>query len=201
MRPAALLLNVLVAGIATAQFQRAHSLSWRLLLPFAASSVPLAFVGGMLSLPATLYRRLVGGALLVAAVRLAMLRKSDSLPAAPPALAVALVVGAAIGLLSGLTGVGGAIFLSPLLLLLRWADPRATAGVSAAFVLVNSIAALLGDLRGVARVPLAIAAWAPLAAGGGLLGARLGTRRLAGATLRRVLAVVLVVAGLKLMLT
>jgi uncharacterized membrane protein YfcA len=111
-----------------------------------------------------------------------------------------LVFGAGLGLLSGLTGVGGGIFLSPLLLFLGWADVRKTAGVSVAFILVNSAAGLLGHLASVNNVPHEIVWWAPAALLGGIIGAELGSRRLAPLTMRRLLSVVLIVAGVKMLL-
>jgi uncharacterized protein len=106
-----------------------------------------------------------------------------------------------IGLLSGLTGVGGGIFLSPLLLFLGWADVKKTAGISVAFILVNSAAGLLGHLASVKNVPHEIVWWAPAALVGGIIGAELGSRRLEPVTMRRLLSVVLIVAGLKMLLT
>lgn len=199
MRPTALTLNVLVAGIATVQFYRAGYFSWRTFLPFAVASIPLAFVGGMIHLSTSVYKPLVGLVLLFAAYRLWLdaREKSSAAPAMPPT-PVALSVGAGIGLLSGLTGVGGGIFLSPLLLLMNWADVRRTAAVSAAFVLVNSVAGLAGNIVAVRRLPGAIFVWGAAAVVGGVVGSELGRRRLATLTLRRLLSLVLVIAGLKL---
>ncbi|HYN85345.1 MAG TPA: sulfite exporter TauE/SafE family protein [Pyrinomonadaceae bacterium] len=199
MRPTALTLNVLVAGIATVQFYRAGYFSWRTFLPFAVASIPLAYVGGMIHLSTSVYKPLVGLVLLFAAYRLWLdaSAKTSAPPRMPPT-PVALSVGAGIGLLSGLTGVGGGIFLSPLLLLMNWADVRRAAAVSAAFVLVNSVAGLAGNVAGVRRLPGAIFAWGAAAVVGGVIGSELGRRRLATLTLRRLLSVVLVVAGLKL---
>lgn len=199
MRPTALVLNILVAGIATVQFYRAGYFSWRTFWPFAVTSIPLAFVGGMVTLPTTVYKPLVGLVLLFAAYRLWLkAREHASDSAQMPSLPVAASVGACIGLLSGLTGVGGGIFLSPLLLLMGWAEVRRTAAVSAAFVLANSIAGLAGNISSVGRLPNAIFAWGVAAVVGGVIGSELGRRRFATLTLRRLLAVVLVIAGLKL---
>jgi uncharacterized membrane protein YfcA len=199
MRPTALTLNVLVAAVATAQFYRAGYFSWRTFLPFAGASVPLAFVGGMIHLSTSVYRPLVGLVLLFAAYRLWLNeREKSSAPPEMPPTYLALSVGAGIGLLSGLTGVGGGIFLSPLLLLMNWAEVRRTAAVSAAFVLVNSIAGLAGNIAGVRRLPGAIFVWGIAAAVGAVAGSELGRRRLATLTLRRLLSVVLIIAGLKL---
>jgi hypothetical protein len=201
MKPAALVLNVLVASIATVRFYRAGYFSWFTLWPFVAASIPMSFVGGAIHLPSDVYRPIVGAVLLFAAARLAVstYRGAAAAERRAPVWAAGLA-GAIIGLLSGLTGTGGGIFLSPLLLLMGWADMRHTAGVSAAFVLANSIAGLAGNVASVRYLPAEIALWAPVAAAGGLIGAELGSRRLAPATLRYLLAVVLVVAGGKMIL-
>ena len=204
MKPSALVLNILVASIATVQFARAGRVSWSALWPFAGGSIPFAFLGGALHLPGTIYKPLVGAVLLFAAGRLfwytfrETARQTRGIRNLPPVPAV--VAGAVIGLLAGLTGTGGGIFLSPLLLLTGWAEIRETAGVSVAFILVNSVAGLAGNLTSVQQVPASVLVWAAAAATGGLVGARLGSRRLAGTTLRRLLALVLAIAGTKLLL-
>jgi uncharacterized membrane protein YfcA len=113
---------------------------------------------------------------------------------------LAIVFGAVLGLLSGLTGVGGGIFLSPLLLWLGWADVKRTAGVSVVFILVNSVAGLLGHIQSLKDIPAQIPWWAGAALVGGWIGSELGSRRLAPMTMRRLLAVVLLIAGVKLLL-
>lgn len=199
MRPAALVLNLIVAAIGAFRFARAGHFQWRLFWPFAAASIPFAFLGGAITLPDVVYRRVLGLVLLFAAYRLwRVFRGSEAKLHAPP-LAAALLWGAAIGTLSGLTGVGGGIFLSPLLLLAHWAEPKPTAAVSAAFIWVNSLAGLLGKPASLAALPSGITLWALAAAVGGIVGAGLGSRRLPSLVLRRLLAVVLVVAGGKLL--
>lgn len=201
MKPTALVLNLVVATVGTIRFARAGCFSWNVFWPFALLSIPLAFFGGRMTLPVQTYRIILGVVLLFAAWRLAFKQstcppgeqKSISLP-------LALPLGAAIGLLSGLTGVGGGIFLSPLLLFLGWADVRRTAGVSVAFILVNSLSGLLGHWASVKSLPHEIVWWAPAALVGGLIGSELGSRRLTPMTMRRLLAVVLVVAGVKMLL-
>jgi len=202
MKPTALVLNLVVATVGTIRFARAGHFAWNVFWPFALLSIPCAFLGGWLKLPISAYKILLGCVLLFAAWRLAF-KQSAHAPAEgkPIPLFPALAVGAGLGLLSGLTGVGGGIFLSPLLLFLGWADVRKTAGVSVAFILVNSASGLLGHLASVKNVPPEIIWWAPAALAGGLIGAELGSRRLAPMTMRRVLSVVLVVAGVKMLLT
>jgi hypothetical protein len=199
MKPTALCLNILVASIATYQFARAGCFSWQLFWPFAVASVPAAYIGGAITLPGEYYRPLVGTVLLVAAIRLLLAKQPIvEQEVKQPRLIVCLVSGAGIGLLSGLTGTGGGIFLTPLLLFMGWAETKQSSGVSAAFILVNSVAALLGLFSSWQHLPSAIPLWAAAAVTGGLLGSYYGSRRLQSMTLRRLLALVLVVAGLKL---
>src|SRR5918993_1352480 len=200
MRPTALALNILVATIATVRYARAGQLDWRTLWPFALASVPAAFLGGMLHLPTTLYRPLVGVILLLAALELvrsarrSAAREVDA-PQSDVPVVPALLIGAGIGLLSGLTGTGGGIFLSPVLLFLGWAQTRKTSGVSAAFILLHSVAALAGTTFAVSALPPAIPLWLLAATVGALLGTQLGTRLLPIPALRYTLSLVLVVAG------
>lgn len=204
MKSTALILNLFVATIGTIRFVRAGCFSWNLFWPFAVFSVPCAFIGGFWKLPGQTYRIILGLVLLFAAFRLAIKqsahapREPNSIPLTP-----ALLIGVPIGFLSGLVGVGGGIFLSPILLLLGWADVRRTAGVSVVFILVNSAAGLLGSLaaKNVLVVRHEISWWIPAALLGGLIGSELGSRRLTPMTMRRMLAAVLVVAGLKMLLT
>ena len=203
MKPTALALNVLVASIATAKFARAGCFSWSLLWPFAIASVPMSFIGGAVSLPANIYNPIVGVIMLVAAYLLYYTAPSDApiaIPGRSMPLPSALISGAGIGLLSGLTGTGGGIFLTPLLLFTNWAGAKEAAGVSSAFILVNSLAGLAGNVSAIKALPAAVPYWAVAAAIGGLIGAELGSRHLGNLALRRLLTVVLVVAGVKLLL-
>lgn len=202
MKPTALSLNILVAVIATTRFARAGAFSWPLFWPLALASIPCAYLGGRLTLPAAWYQPLVGTVLLYAAwYSFRGAREALAPRPTPPPRAGLLAVGAALGLLSGLTGVGGGIFLSPLLLACRWAPVRVIAGVSAAFILANSVAGLLGLLSRAPVLPAALPYWALAAVLGGYVGAGLGSRRLGNPALRRLLALVLVIAGIKMIVT
>ncbi len=194
MRPAALLLNVGVATVASITYIRAGAFSWRTLLPFAIASVPMSFVGGSLVLPPEIYKPVIGIVLVLAAIRLlAGAGKAPTARAMPVPLALA--AGALIGLASGLTGIGGGIFLTPLLLFTGWETPRAAAGISAAFILLNSIAALLGQPVALSALPPVMPVWALCAIVGGWIGAEYGSRTLNAVWTRRGLAVVLLVAA------
>jgi uncharacterized membrane protein YfcA len=172
-------------------------------LPFLAGSIPMAFVGGALTLPPGLYKPLAGIVLLVAAGRLFMTAARAAASEEPeprvPALP-AVASGGVIGLVSGLVGTGGGIFLTPLLLFARWAGARAAAGMSSAFILGNSISGLAGNVASVQALPSALPLWLGAVAAGGLIGSEIGTRRLGTMGLRRALSMVLVVAALKLIL-
>jgi uncharacterized membrane protein YfcA len=201
MRPTALALNILVASVVTLRFHLAGQVRWRAVLPFLIGSVPLAFVGGALTLPPGIYKPLAGLVLLVAAGRLFMTAGRAAATEEPeprvPALP-AVASGGAIGFLSGLVGTGGGIFLTPLLLFARWSGARAAAGMSSAFILGNSISGLLGNVTSVQALPPQIPLWLGSVAIGGLIGSEIGARRLGTVGLRRALSGVLVVAGLKL---
>jgi uncharacterized protein len=198
MKPAALVMNLAVAGMGTLRFASASLVPWRLLLPLCAGSVPAAYAGGLIQIPTHAHRLLLGAVLLFAAVRLAMRSRTAELRP-PPGAPVLVVIGIVFGFVAGLTGVGGGIFLSPLLILAQWEDPRRTAGASAVFILANSAAGLAGHLAAGGVVPAVAAPLTAVALAGGLLGSWLGAKRLVPLTLRRLLAVVLVVAGVKLL--
>jgi uncharacterized membrane protein YfcA len=199
MKPTALALNILVAGVATFKFYRAGLFKWGLFWPFAVASIPAAFVGGAVMLPARWYKIVVGVVLLYAAVWMFLsAMRPISKETHPPPLRAALIAGLAIGFLSGLTGVGGGIFLSPLLLRMGWAETRVTSGVAAPFILVNSIAGLLGHIASVSRLPPSVPVWGAAALIGGWIGASYGSKRAPVPVLRQLLSLVLVVAGAKL---
>lgn len=208
LRPTALSLNILVASIALVRFARAKAFTPSLFWPFVLASVPCAFIGGLIELDPTVYKVGLGVVLLVAAYRLFMHQPKggvETIRTLP--IAAALVIGSVIGLVSGLIGVGGGIFLSPILLLAHWATARQTAGITAAFILANSIAGLLGVMMGSLQgdapfpiQPIPIAVWGAAVALGGFVGSGIGSRRLGHIALRRMLAVVLFIAAGKMFL-
>ena len=196
-RPSALVLNLFVASIAACQFWRAGHFSWSVFWPFAVGSIPMAFIGGMIHLPTHIYKAVLGIVLLFAAFRLAWSFSKD-VKVEPPKLWLALLAGAVIGLLSGLVGVGGGIFLTPLLLLMNWSETKTAAGVSALFILVNSAAGLAGNYSQVSLLPTEVWFWIVAAIIGGTIGSLLGAKRFESLLLRRVLASVLLMAAVKL---
>jgi len=201
MKPTALTLNILVATIATFQFYRSGFFSWDKFWPFAVSSIPFAFIGGAMSLQSNTYKQIVGLVLLFAACHFFRQRRTEITHMSKPVpVPLAMISGAGIGLLSGTVGVGGGIFLTPLILLMGWAGTKQTAAVSAAFILLNSIAGLAGHMISVKSLPSEIYFWAFAAMLGGIIGSGFGSRRFSNATLYSLLAVVLVIAGVKFIL-
>jgi uncharacterized membrane protein YfcA len=201
IRPTALVLNVLVSVVVSLRFYRAGHFSWRLFVPFAVLSVPATFLGGSITLSPFVFSRLLGALLLIASVPFFFRRDSISQEISKPRLPVALLAGAAIGLLSGLTGVGGGILITPLLLNLRWADPKPAAAVSAVFIFLNSVAALLGHLGTVWSLPSHLPLFALAAVFGGAIGSQLGSAHLSSSAIYRILGAILSIAGLKLIYT
>lgn len=200
IRPTALVLNILVATIGSFQFWRAGHFSWKLFWPFALLSVPAAYLGGYLQPSASILRILIGIVLLFSAARL-FFRKRDPEQTTPPSKPIAVGVGAGLGLLSGLTGTGGGIFLTPLILFCKWAVIRQAAAVSALFILVNSIGGLVGYFTATHSMPTLGIYLAIPAIIGGTIGSYLGSKRLPPRGIAIFLAIVLTIAGCKLILT
>src|SRR5213594_2755822 len=200
IRPTALVLNILVASIGAFQFWRAGHFCWKLFWPFALLSIPAAYVGGYLQPSAAFLRILIGIVLLFSAARL-VVRRSDPPQTFPPSRPVAISVGAGLGFLAGLTGTGGGIFLTPLLLFCRWAHIRQAAAVSALFILVNSISGLAGYFTAVHSIPSLGVVLGGAAIIGGIFGSHLGSRHFPVRTISLLLAVVLTIAGIKLIFT
>src|SRR5436190_9521426 len=200
IRPTALVLNILVASIGAFQFWRAGHFSWKLFWPFALLSIPAAYIGGYLQPSAAFLRILIGIVLLFSAARL-VVRGSDPPQTFPPSRPVAISVGASLGFLAGLTGTGGGIFLTPLLLFCRWAHIRQAAAVSALFIWVNSIAGLVGYFTKIHSIPSLGLVLAAAAVVGGIIGSNLGSKRFAVRVISLFLATVLLIAGIKLIFT
>jgi uncharacterized protein len=197
IKPAALTLNIFVASVTAWQFRRAGHFSWSLFWPLAAASVPLAFTGGYIHLPVHIFRIIIGIVLLYSAARF-LLRTLPDAETHPPSKPVAAAVGGVLGFFSGLTGVGGGIFLTPILLFMRWARTKTASGVSAMFILVNSVAGLSGSYASMGNIPLVTIPFIATALTGGIIGSYFGSRRFSTALIKRMLAIVLIIAGIKL---
>ncbi|MEK6407170.1 MAG: sulfite exporter TauE/SafE family protein [Acidobacteriota bacterium] len=197
IKPAALVLNILVASLTAWQFWKAGHFSWRLFWPFAVLSAPFAFLGGYVNLPTQAFKILVGLVLLYSAARFLIETGRDHEPT-EPSRPIAISVGAGLGLLSGLTGTGGGIFLTPLVIFMRWARTKTASAVSALFILVNSISGLLGNISSTKQLPFFALPMAVAAVAGGAAGSYLGSRQFSPGFIKKLLAIVLTIAGVKL---
>lgn len=201
MKPTALLLNLFVSLTSFIQFYRGRHFNWKLFLPFAITSVPMAYIGGLVTVDDNIYKKILGILLIIpivrflffANIRVEELRKSNFI--------LSLLIGAAIGFLSGLIGIGGGIILSPVLLLLKWSDMKQTAAISALFIFVNSLAGLAGQFKNGISFSPDMYAYVAVAFIGGLCGAYFGSLKLKQNFLKYLLAVVLIVAAYKLLFT
>lgn len=198
IKPVALMLNIAVSLIAFIQFYRSGFFNKKLFIPLAIASVPAAYAGGLLSIDPHLYKQLLGGLLFISAVRLAMPLKKEVLVVQQFNIVLVVMIGASIGFLSGMIGIGGGIILSPLLILVRYSDVKTTSGISALFIFVNSIAGLLGQMKQGIEFSSSMSVMIAVAIAGGLIGSYIGARQLNISMLKKVLAVVLFIASLKL---
>jgi len=198
MRPTALVLNLLVSAMGSIRYARAGLFRWRTLWPFLLGAFPAAFVGGMIHVPSEVYRPIMGVVLLFSGVRMLWpgeLRAVHDWH--DPPVWLAILAGAGLGLLAGLTGTGGGIFLSPLLLFMAWSAPKPASGVVAVFILANSASGLAGNLAAVGSLPSELPLYAAAVLAGGLVGTTLGIR-LPTKWVLRALGIVLLVASAKL---
>ncbi len=199
MRPTALALNLIVAGFATWRYARSGQINWRLLSAFVVCAAPAAFIGGGLRISPDVYRPLIGLILWAAAARMIWQPEQVArIEPTPPRLGLTIPVGAGLGLLAGLTGTGGGIFLSPLIILFGWENARRTSGVAAGFIFLNSLAGLAGNVTAVRALPPELPWLVVAVACGALVGTWLGTARLPRQRLLQGLGIVLVIAGAKL---
>lgn len=199
MRPTALVLNIFVSSIAFYSFYRGGYFRFKLLLPFIITSLPFAFLGGMLSINPNIYKIILGLFLLVAVARMFFKPQNNNRETKPINQPLALGIGAILGFLSGLIGIGGGIILSPILILLRWADLKQTAAVSAAFIIINSVSGLLGQSTNSLNLAPQSAIMLVSAILGGITGSYLGSAKASSRFFLMALSSVLVFASIKLL--
>jgi len=199
MKPTALSLNVLVATIATVKYLRADCFSWPLFWPFALVSIPFAYLGGQLNPPAVYYNPIIGAVLIYAAWRIIKDANKPVYAPKPPHTPSIILSGAGLGFLSGLTGIGGGIFLSPLLIAFQWVEIKKISGITSAFILVNSVAGLIGFLTSsTPHLPDGLPFWAAAAAFGGFIGASYGSKHFGNPVTKYLLGLILLAAGIKM---
>jgi len=201
MKPTALFLNLFVSLTAFIQYYRGNHFKKEIFIPIALASIPFAFLGGMLSIDDHLYKKILGILLLLPIVRFFFFKNVEDDRLVPPVKWISILLGAIIGLLSGMIGIGGGIILSPILILLLWTNQKQTAAISAAFIFVNSLAGLGGMLTQGITLTSNMILYIVIAFSGGLLGAYLGSKKFNQDVLKYVLATVLIVAAYKLLFT
>ena len=198
MKPTALLLNLFVAGIAFYHYYKAGYFNKKLFLSFAVASIPLAFLGGLIEVDASIYKKILGILLIFAILKMLNIFGKESSYIKELKLWQGLIVGAVIGFFSGLIGIGGGIILTPVILLFHWGKMKEAAAVSALFIWVNSAAGLTGQISSgviISNQSFILVAFALV---GGFLGSYYGSKKFNNKKLRRLLAIVLIIAAIKL---
>ena len=199
IKPTALVLNIIVSSYTSFKYIRAKLFDLKLYLPLAVGAIPMSFLGGSITLPEDVYKPIVGLILLFAGIMF-LFQLAPKLQGEPkhPHIAISILTGALIGLLSGLTGTGGGIFLSPLILFFGWTSVKGASGTAALFILTNSVFGLLGHISSVSNLPDALWIYAIAVVIGALIGTRLGIKQFSNDGVRRALGLVLIIASLKL---
>ena len=201
MKPTALILNLFVSLSSFILFYKGGHFKWKIFLPFIITSIPLSFIGGAMSLDAQVYKKILGVLLLIPVARFFLYPNTADKDLKATHIGISLLVGGTIGFLSGLIGIGGGILLSPFLLLANWTNQKQTAAISAVFIFVNSVAGLAGQISKGYRADLQIVNFIAIAFVGGLIGAWMGSLRLNQQVLKTTLAIVLLLASIKLLVT
>ncbi len=201
MKPSALLLNVFVSGISFYQYYRSNHFNFRLFWPFSLASFPAAFIGAMIPLQDSSYKKILGICLIFSVLRLTLFGWKDETSTENKELKIwlGLLIGAIIGLVSGMIGIGGGIILSPVILLLHWGKMKETAAVSALFIFVNSIAGLIAVISSGTQIPNSAYPLLGVAIAGGIGGSYLGSKKFDFKILKYLLAIVLMIAAIKLL--
>ncbi|WP_033410808.1 sulfite exporter TauE/SafE family protein [Segetibacter koreensis] len=201
MKPTALMLNLFVSLTSFIQYYRGKHFKWKIFVPLAIASIPMSFIGGLLVLDGTIYKKILGLLLLIPVVRFLIFKNPKIDETKKPDIILSLVIGGSIGLLSGMIGIGGGIILSPIILLLKWTDQKQTAAISAMFIFVNSLAGLTGQLTKGIHFSADMYWYVIIAFAGGLCGAYFGALRFKQTILKNILASVLLLAAYKLLFT
>ena len=201
MKPTALLLNLFVSSVSFIQFYRGGHFNWKIFLPFAITSVPLAYLGGLITVDDNIYKKILGILLIIPIIRFLFFANIKVEDIKKSNIFLSLLIGAVIGFLSGLIGIGGGIILSPVLLLLKWTDMKQTAAISALFIFVNSLSGLAGQFTKGINFSPDMYGYVAVAFAGGICGAYFGSLKLNQNLLKYVLAIVLIIASYKLLFT
>jgi uncharacterized membrane protein YfcA len=199
IKPTALVLNIIVSSYTSIRYISAKLFDLKLYIPLAVGAIPIAFLGGSIDLPSDVYKPIVGAILFFAGIMfLFQLNPQETREPKHPPVAISVLTGAVIGLLSGLTGTGGGIFLSPLIIFFAWTSVKGASGTAALFILTNSVFGLLGHISSVSELPDALWLFAIAVIVGALIGTRLGIKQFSNEMVKRALGAVLIIASTKL---
>ncbi len=201
MKPTALILNLFVSLTSFIQFYRGEHFKWKIFMPLALASIPMAFLGGLIIMEASIYKKILGSLLFIPVIRFLFFANIPDSELKKSNVLLSVIIGSLIGFLSGLIGIGGGIILSPILLLLKWTNQKQTAAISALFIFVNSLSGLAGQLTKGINFSPDMLSYVSIAFAGGLCGAYLGALKFNQNILKNTLAVVLMMAGWKLIFT
>lgn len=199
MRSSSLILNIFVSFISFYQYYKGGYFKWKLFWPFIITSIPASFIGAIITLDAFAYKKILAVLLILPILRLLGIIGKESDTIKELNLFWALIIGAIIGLLSGMIGIGGGILLSPIILLLHWGNMKQTAAISALFIFVNSISGLAGLISKGITIDNYIFIWVLIAVTGGIAGAYFGRKQFSNKILKSILAFVLLIASIKLL--
>ena len=198
IKPTALSLNIIVSSYTSYQFIKAKFYDIKLAIPLLIGAIPAAFIGGYINLPSVIYKPIVGVMLLYSAYRFITVKKEDEKPTVQYKIFYAVITGIIIGFLAGLTGTGGGIFLSPLIIFAGWTTTKGASGTVAIFIFFNSLFGLMGNITSLAAIPPTLALYGGVALFGGIIGSRIGIHYFQHTAIKRTLGLVLLIAGLKL---
>tara|TARA_B100000212_G_scaffold327670_1_gene291166 strand:- start:2983 stop:3723 length:741 start_codon:yes stop_codon:yes gene_type:complete len=199
IKPTALSLNIIVSSYTSYQFVRAKFYDIKLATPLLIGAIPAAFIGGYINLPSNIYKPIIGVMLLYSAYRFITVKKEDEKPTVPYKFFYAVTTGIIIGFLAGLTGTGGGIFLSPLIIFAAWTTTKGASGTVAIFIFFNSLFGLMGNITSLSATPPTLPLYAGAALFGGIIGSRIGVHYFQHTAIKRTLGLVLLIASLKLM--
>ncbi|MEI6678891.1 MAG: sulfite exporter TauE/SafE family protein [Mariniphaga sp.] len=198
MKPTALTLNVFVSAIAFFSYYKAGFFKWKLIYPFLITSIPLSYLGALVQINSATYKFILGVFLLIATARIVFIPNAVTETPQKTPLLPALAIGSVLGFFSGMIGIGGGIILSPILILMHWANVKESAAASAIFIFLNSLAGIFALIQsGFVADPL-LSIWIITGVAGAIAGSYLGSFKIKSGKLKYLLASVLLLASIKL---
>ena len=197
IKPTALTLNIFVSSYTSFRYMRSNFFNKSLFKYLVIGSIPAAFIGGHINLPSQIYKPIIGILLLISGVRFLVQALQVDRAQRSINSGLAVLIGACVGLLSGITGTGGGIFLSPMIIWLGWVSVKQASGTVAGFIFVNSVAGLLGNMQSAQSLPAELPLFVVAVLLGAFIGTRFGISRFSSTGIKRALGLVLLIAGAK----